>query len=62
MAVYSGETVEVIAKELTLALIEKGGVQHPIPAEPEILGDIYGKLFKKILQHITEGVHKQKYD
>jgi hypothetical protein len=48
---YRGETREVIAKEITLAIIEKIGLPGA-NTEPEALGERAGKLYRAILEQI----------
>ena len=52
----------VIAKELTLAVMEGKNVYSPDPLTPENSGDHYGKLYKKILKNVREAMNEAKYD
>lgn len=59
-AIYNDQSPEVIAKEITLAVINK---RSPIGGpSTESIGAEQGKLFKIILKHVREAVQKEKYD
>lgn len=54
MAEYHDESPAIVAKEITLASMEK--VQMPGSRTPEVMGDLYGKLYKTILKHVKEAI------
>ena len=61
MAEVTHESADVIAKEITLAIIPL----IPTGADTsssEALGKRYSKLFKTILQHVKEAVIDQKFE
>lgn len=60
MADISSQDAAVIAKEITLKAMDT--VYRPDDATPENTGDQFGKLFKRILQHVREGMYEKKYD
>ena len=59
MAEVQSQTMDVIAKEITLAVV--GFVHRPGDPTPENVGDKYGKLYKVILKHVREA-SKGEYD
>ena len=61
MAEVFDQTPHVIAKELTLAIMEKNAVYTPNEPTPENSGDQYGKLFKRILKNVREAI-KGEYE
>ena len=54
------DTPEMIAKEITLAIIEKMGLPGA-NTEPDAVGGRGGKLYKIILKNVREA-HEKKYD
>jgi hypothetical protein len=54
------ETIEMIAKEITIASLEV--VSEKIPATAENVGNVSGKLYKLILKHVREAIIDKKYD
>ena len=61
MAEVQGQTMDVIAKEITLAAMPKVGFAVE-EQTPEGVGDKFGKLYKLILKHVREAVLDKKYD
>lgn len=60
MADYLDESPQKIAKEITLAAMEKIGL--PGDRTPERVGDRFGRLYKVILKHVREAALEKKYD
>lgn len=55
------DTLEMIAKELTLEAMRQKQVLMPGDRTAELVGERYGKLYKTILKHVREAYEK-KYD
>lgn len=61
MAEYTDESPAIVAKEMTLAAMGKVVIAAG-QANPEGVGENYGKLYKIILKHVREAIHDKKYD
>lgn len=57
---YADESPAIVAKEITLAAMEK--LTLPQQRTPTSLGDAYGYLYKFIFRHVREAIIDKKYD
>jgi len=57
---YADQSPAIVAKEITLAGMEK--LQVPAGRTAEGMGDLYGKFYKVVLKHVVEAIRDDKYD
>ena len=59
---YADESPAIVAKEITLAAMEKLALPQQQDRTPTNLGDAYGYLYKFIFRHVREAIIDKKYD